>query len=123
MTRAMDFRCPNCGELIGTSEQGLLTYMIRAATESECRSFLVVESGPRGSSLRHRCELAPDHDADARLHLARDPKVGQACGMISVQAGCSCGNAIALLEARASGTHQSLAAVAAAVLERRTSFA
>ena len=120
---AMDITCQNCGESVGVTESdGKLSYFTRDATEHEPRSFLITETAANGSSLRHRCELKPVPDGTRDTHLAFDRKVHQARGMISVQAACSVGSAIALMQARANGTHQSLDAVVSGVLERRISF-
>lgn len=120
---AMDITCQNCGESVSVTESdGKLSYFTRDATEQEARSFLITETAAGGSSLRHRCELTPDTGDARESVLALDHKVHQACGMISVQAGCSCRSAIALMQARANGTHQTIDAVISGVLERRITF-
>ena len=52
-----------------------------------------------------------------------DPRVSQASGMVSVQAGCTVAEALELMRARAQATDQTLLEVASAVVERRTRFA
>jgi len=118
----MDITCQNCGELVGVTNLEMLRYVTRDAEADEPRSFVITETAGSSSSLLHRCHLKVE-DASRARRLALDNRVHQACGMISVQARCSCGNAIALLQARADGTDQTVEAVVAAVLERRTSFA
>lgn len=119
----MDITCQNCGESIIVTNGELLRYFTRDAMENEPRAFLIIESVGNASSLLHRCDLKVDADVGPAQRRVLDSRVHQACGMISVQAGCTCRNAIALLEARANGTDQTVEAVVAAVLERRTSFA
>jgi AmiR/NasT family two-component response regulator len=48
--------------------------------------------------------------------------VARASGMVSVQAGCTCDEAVALMVARAAAQDQTLMQVAEAVLDRTTSF-
>ena len=123
MIGAMDITCQNCGESISVTESdGRLSYLTRDATDQEPRSFLITETAANGSSLRHRCELTPESRGAADSVLALDHRVHQASGMISVQAGCSCRSAIAMMQARANGTHQEIDAVIAGVLERRITF-
>ena len=48
--------------------------------------------------------------------------VAQASGMVSVQADCSIGAAMVLMQSRARVTGQTLEQIAAAVLDRTTTF-
>ena len=50
------------------------------------------------------------------------PRVNQAAGMISVQAGCSTDDALRILAARALVTGETLDDLAAATVERRIRF-
>lgn len=49
-------------------------------------------------------------------------QVTQASGMVSVQAVCTCDEALTLMETRAAQTHHTLQEVAVAVLERSINF-
>jgi len=48
--------------------------------------------------------------------------VAQASGMVSVQASCTCAEAVILMEARAVETHHTLSEVAASVVDRSVRF-
>jgi hypothetical protein len=52
-----------------------------------------------------------------------DPKVNQAAGMVSVQAGCLIEDAFVLMFARADTLDMSIADLAAGVLDRSITFA
>jgi hypothetical protein len=48
--------------------------------------------------------------------------VAQASGMVSVQASCTCAEAVVLMTERAAETHHTLSEVAAGVLQRSVRF-
>jgi hypothetical protein len=50
------------------------------------------------------------------------PRIAQASGMVSVQAGCSVDEALLLLSQRADETHQSLNDIATRVIDRKLRF-